>query len=160
MSETVRVELVPLGVSLEVRRGAALGSVLAAHGLEFPCGGFELCGGCRVRLLEGTLTPTPKDKQALTDEEIAAGWRLACQAHAETAIKLQVEQWSVPILSDQARLARLGAERPGDRDRCWHNHPGGADGRPRDRRSAWCSNGAESANRVRGRHHDHACDSR
>ena len=40
VSETVRVELVPLGVSLEVRRGAALGSVLAAHGLEFPCGGF------------------------------------------------------------------------------------------------------------------------
>jgi uncharacterized 2Fe-2S/4Fe-4S cluster protein (DUF4445 family) len=104
VSETVRVELVPLGVSLEVRRGAALGSVLAAHGVEFPCGGFELCGGCRVRLLEGTLTPTPKDMLALTDEEIAAGWRLACQAHVETAIKLQVEQWSVPILSDHVQL--------------------------------------------------------
>ena len=104
MSETVRVELVPLGVSLEVRRGAALGSVLAAHGLEFPCGGSELCGGCRVRLLEGTLTPTPKDKLALTDEEIAAGWRLACQAHAETALKLHVEQWTVPILGDHTRL--------------------------------------------------------
>ncbi len=111
MSEMVRVELVPLGVSMEVRRGAALGSVLAAHGLEFPCGGFELCGGCRVRLLEGILTPTPKDKLALTDEEIAAGWRLACQARVETAIKLQVEQWSVPILGDNVRLrgsARTG----------------------------------------------------
>ena len=104
LSETVRVELVPLGVSLEVRRGAALGSVLAAHGLEFPCGGFELCGGCRVRLLEGTLTPTPRDEQTFSGEEIAAGWRLACQAHAEASIKLQVEQWSVPILGDQSRL--------------------------------------------------------
>jgi uncharacterized 2Fe-2S/4Fe-4S cluster protein (DUF4445 family) len=91
-------------VSLEVRRGAALGSVLAAHGLEFPCGGYELCGGCRVRLLEGTLTPTPNDKQAFSAEEIAAGWRLACQAHAETSIKLQVEQGGVPILGDQSRL--------------------------------------------------------
>lgn len=104
MSETVRVELVPLGVSLDVKRGAALGSVLAAHGLELPCGGSEVCGGCRVRLLEGTLAATPKDKQALTDEEIAAGWRLACQAHAETALKLHVEQWTVPILSDHTRL--------------------------------------------------------
>ncbi len=104
MSETVRVELVPLGVSLDVKRGAALGSVLAAHGLELPCGGSEVCGGCRVRLLEGTLAATPKDKQALTGEEIAAGWRLACQAHAETALKLYVEQWTVPILGDQTRL--------------------------------------------------------
>ncbi|MGA2963747.1 MAG: ASKHA domain-containing protein [Candidatus Korobacteraceae bacterium] len=104
MSETVRVELVPLGVSLEVRRGAALGSVLAEQGLEFPCGGSELCGGCRVRLLEGTLTPTPNDKLALTEQEIASGWRLACQAHAETTLKLHVEQWGVPILSDQTRL--------------------------------------------------------
>jgi uncharacterized 2Fe-2S/4Fe-4S cluster protein (DUF4445 family) len=100
----VRVELVPLGVSLEVKRGAVLGSVLAAHGLELPCAGSEVCGGCRVRLLEGTLTVTPKDKLALTGEEIAAGWRLACQAHAETALKLHVEQWTVPILSDHTRL--------------------------------------------------------
>ena len=70
-----------------------------------------MCGGCRVRLLEGTLTPTPKDKLALTDEEIAAGWRLACQARVETAIKLQVEQGSVPILGDYVCLrgsARTG----------------------------------------------------
>jgi uncharacterized 2Fe-2S/4Fe-4S cluster protein (DUF4445 family) len=111
VNETVRIELAPLGVSLDVRRGAALGNVLSAYGLEFPCGGAELCGGCRVRVLHGELPVTANDRLVFTEAELAAGWRLACQARAESALRLQVEQWTLPILTDQARLS--GSQRTG-----------------------------------------------
>lgn len=111
VSETVRVELAPLGVSFEVARGAALANILATQGVEFPCGGAGLCGGCRVRLLEGVLPPTTRDTQVFTGDEIAAGWRLACHARAETALKLYVDQWTAPILTDHSALS--GSARTG-----------------------------------------------
>ena len=111
MRAAVPIELVPLGVRLEVERGGALAEALAAHGVEFPCGGSELCGGCRVRVLEGTLAPCAGDLCVFTDGEIAAGWRLACRAHAEGPLKLEVGQWTAPVLADGARLA--GSRRQG-----------------------------------------------
>jgi uncharacterized 2Fe-2S/4Fe-4S cluster protein (DUF4445 family) len=39
-----------------------------------------------------------------TNDEIQAGWRLACQARVETALTLYVEQWTVPILADDAPM--------------------------------------------------------
>jgi uncharacterized 2Fe-2S/4Fe-4S cluster protein (DUF4445 family) len=111
LNETVRVELAPLGVSFEIRRGAALANVLAAYGLEFPCGGAEVCGGCRVRVLQGKLEVTAHDRQVFTDAELAAGWRLACQARAEDTLKLEVDQWTLPILADHSVLS--GSRRNG-----------------------------------------------
>ena len=92
----MRVELAPLGVSFEAARGAALANILATQGVEFPCGGAGLCGGCRVRLLEGVLPPTARDTQVFTSEEIAAGWRLACHARAETALNFMSNSGQSP----------------------------------------------------------------
>jgi len=78
--------------------------VLAAHGIEFPCGGSQLCGRCRVQVLEGTLLTSPEDRLALSHAEIAAGWRLGCRARPETPVKLAIEQWTMPILGDEAPL--------------------------------------------------------
>jgi uncharacterized 2Fe-2S/4Fe-4S cluster protein (DUF4445 family) len=111
MDQTVFIELAPPGVRLEIERGAALAEALAAYGVEFPCGGSELCGGCRVRVLEGALAPCAGDLCVFTDEEIAAGWRLACRAHAEGPLKLEVGQWAAPVLADSARLG--GSRREG-----------------------------------------------
>ncbi len=104
VSEALRVELAPLGVSFKVSRGAALATMLAVHGIEFPCGGTEACGGCRVRVLEGVAAPSDKDARVFTPAEIASGWRLGCQLRAETALKLYIDQWAVPILGDDAPL--------------------------------------------------------
>jgi len=49
--DKVQVQLEPLSAVVEVPRGAALASVLPELGIEFPCGGTDLCGGCRVRVL-------------------------------------------------------------------------------------------------------------
>ena len=56
---------------------------LAAAGcdiwVEQPCGLKAICGKCRVRVGEGLAQVSPADLRLLTREEIAAGWRLACQ---------------------------------------------------------------------------------
>lgn len=47
------------------------------------CGGHGICGGDKIKLDEesrSSVSPlTDTEKQHLTKEEIASGWRLACQ---------------------------------------------------------------------------------
>ncbi|MDE3149019.1 MAG: 2Fe-2S iron-sulfur cluster binding domain-containing protein, partial [Acidobacteriota bacterium] len=81
-AESVRVRLEPLSVEVEAPRGASLVSSLSDHGVEFPCGGTGICGGCGVRVLAGSLPITDADREAFTVEQLEAGWRLACQAQA------------------------------------------------------------------------------
>jgi uncharacterized 2Fe-2S/4Fe-4S cluster protein (DUF4445 family) len=50
------------------------------------------------------------DQETLTTVEIAAGWRLACQAYAERPITLEIAQWEIPILSDDTRFDYEPAE--------------------------------------------------
>ncbi|HET8546946.1 MAG TPA: ASKHA domain-containing protein [Bryobacteraceae bacterium] len=100
MAETVRLRILPPGKVVEVARGAPFEDTLFSLGIEFPCGGAGTCGGCRVRVLEGTVPPTQKMCEALTAAEIDAGWRLACQARAESDAALEIEQWETVILAD------------------------------------------------------------
>lgn len=110
MSKTIVIELLPAGTRIEVQAQAPLADVLAEHGVEFPCGGADLCGGCRVRVIEGDLPPGIEDQCVLSDDELAQGWRLACRARPETALKLEVEQWTTPVLADSSQLAGAGRE--------------------------------------------------
>jgi len=91
--------------SIEVPAGAELADLLFERGVEFPCGGTSLCGGCRVRVVEGDIGVTPDMQAVLTPQELAAGWRLACQARALGRVTLEIEQWEGPILSDESRVA-------------------------------------------------------
>src|SRR5574340_560031 len=100
MSGRVRIELHPLGKTIHVERGAPLHDVLFPYGVEFPCGGRGRCARCRVRLLEGTLDPTPEEVRILGAAEIAAGWRLACHAHAAGDLTIEIAQWETAILAD------------------------------------------------------------
>lgn len=101
----VRVKLEPLGRSLDVPAGTPLQDVLAAFGVEFPCGGQGRCGGCRVRLRRGFLAVSRVEKNFLAPGEIAAGWRLACCATVSDNITLEVGQWETAVLADHARFA-------------------------------------------------------
>ena len=88
--------------SIEVPAGAELVDLLFERGVEFPCGGTSLCGGCRVRVVEGEIDVTLDMQAVLTPQDLAAGWRLACQAHAHGRVTLEIEQWESSILSDDA----------------------------------------------------------
>ena len=106
MSAKVRIELDPLGIILEAEPGSTLESLLAAYGVEFPCGASGLCGGCRVQVLQGAAEPQESDLLMLSDEELAAGYRLACRLRANSPLKLRVEQWSMPVLTDDTAVQR------------------------------------------------------
>ncbi|MHB8521731.1 MAG: ASKHA domain-containing protein [Limisphaerales bacterium] len=105
MSEAVRIELLGLGKTLIVDRGTPLRDVLFAQGVEFPCGGRGRCKGCRIKVLAGSLPVTGDDLRLLTNVEIAGGWRLACRAHAEENLTLELAQWEAAILADNSTFA-------------------------------------------------------
>ena len=98
--ERVRIRLEPLAVELELPRGSSLVAGLAAHGFEFPCGGVGECGGCRVRVLSGSLPVTEADADTFTVDQLAQGWRLACQARADEPLVVECAQWHMQILGD------------------------------------------------------------
>jgi uncharacterized 2Fe-2S/4Fe-4S cluster protein (DUF4445 family) len=100
LSKTAIIRLLPLGADFTVAQNSALREALASFGMEFPCGGEGWCGSCKVRVLEGDLAVTAEDRAALTDEELASGWRLACRAHATGPLTLAAGQWVTPILAD------------------------------------------------------------
>ncbi len=107
-SENLRIQLEPSSISVEVPRGALLSSALAQHGLEFPCGGTAQCGGCRVRVLGGSLPVTESDPSVFSSVELAEGWRLACQVRADMPLVLECGQWQMDVLTDNAKLSGAG----------------------------------------------------
>ncbi len=102
MSDKVRIELLPLGKTFEVKCGAPLQDFLFAHGVEFPCGGQGRCKGCKVRLLSGDLPITAEERAKLSPAELADGWRLACRGHAQGDLRLDLAQWEAAILTDDS----------------------------------------------------------
>ncbi len=104
MKETVSIELFPLGTRIEAERGSALADVLAGYGVEFPCGGSDLCGGCRIRVLDGAMPARIEDQFVFSEDELESGWRLACRARVDAPLKLEVGQWVTSILTDETRL--------------------------------------------------------
>ncbi|MGA9626920.1 MAG: ASKHA domain-containing protein, partial [Bryobacteraceae bacterium] len=70
-------------------------------GVEFPCGGETACGGCKIRVLSGHVPITPTMRQALSEAELAHGWRLACCAEARESVVVEVDQWSLTVLTDE-----------------------------------------------------------
>ena len=109
-AENVRIQLEPSGTVVEVPRGTSLSSPLSLHGIEFPCGGTGLCGGCRVRVLHGSLPVTEQDSLFFSAEDLSSGWRLACQAIADVPLVLECEQWRMEILSDNSSLSGRGKQ--------------------------------------------------
>lgn len=99
------ITLSPAGRRLEVTDGSALRDVLFDAGVEFPCGGHGRCKGCGVKVLRGALPVTGDDIAAFGEEEITAGWRLACRHQVDGTLELELAQWEMPVLSDNSTLA-------------------------------------------------------
>jgi uncharacterized 2Fe-2S/4Fe-4S cluster protein (DUF4445 family) len=103
-SETHRILVKPTGVELRVRSGSLLRDSLFEQGVEFPCGGQGRCRGCRVQVLEGNARLNAAQQERLSNEELAAGWRLACQCAVESDLVIELRQWDAAILSDETKF--------------------------------------------------------
>lgn len=100
MNRLIRIELQPLGKTLQVRPGTPLRHVLFPYGVEFPCGGKARCRGCRIKVLQGEVPITAEQQQKLSPKELSEGWRLACCALAASDLTIDLAQWEATILSD------------------------------------------------------------
>ncbi len=79
--ETVIVTL--NGVAYECPVGTSLGALMqqGGHG-HMPCGGHGKCGKCLVTVTGEVSPPTEDERRVLSEDELAAGIRLACRTTA------------------------------------------------------------------------------
>ena len=104
------VDLEPVGKRAEIPPGASLLAAAQNAGVELVslCGGIGACDSCRVMLMEGELTPpTIIETSELTEEELTAGMRLACQSYPKSPVKLYIPAES---LTTPQRLQVEGEE--------------------------------------------------
>ena len=102
---THRVTLRPVQAELTAPAGTALRDMLFAQGVEFPCGGQGRCRGCRVQVLEGHASVNEAQRERLSPQEIAEGWRLSCQCTLESDLVIELRQWDAAILVDDTPFA-------------------------------------------------------
>ncbi|MHB8779852.1 MAG: ASKHA domain-containing protein [Candidatus Geothermincolia bacterium] len=104
------IDFEPLGKRVPVPDGGTI--FVAAHeaGVTLgTCGGLGTCGTCRVRVCEGPVSPlTESEREALTADEIAQGWRLACFARPLGDVKVELP---ASCCSFRQRLQLAGRDR-------------------------------------------------
>lgn len=66
-------------------RGENLLEALIGYGLFISneCGGMGTCGKCIIRVVEGNLEITPRDREIFPDSHLSEGYRLACMAYPD-----------------------------------------------------------------------------
>ncbi|WP_347243377.1 ASKHA domain-containing protein [Thermogutta sp.] len=78
-----RVELTiqPLHKTTSVAPGTPFVEIARQLGvpLNLPCGGDGHCGKCRIRVVQGSAPTTEVDLRHISPEQLAEGYRLACQ---------------------------------------------------------------------------------
>jgi uncharacterized 2Fe-2S/4Fe-4S cluster protein (DUF4445 family) len=78
---------------------------LFEQGVEFPCGGNGRCRGCKVRLTTGEAAVNDAQREHLSADELADGWRLACQCTVEQDMTIELRQWDATILTNESAFA-------------------------------------------------------
>ena len=102
------VDLEPIGRRVESAAGQTVLDAARAAGIEMVavCGGAGWCYTCVIRPLTGKFSPlTQPERDGLSAEQLAAGYRLACQAEPLSDVKVEIPPDS---LATQQRLQLEG----------------------------------------------------
>ncbi len=95
------VDLEPIGRRANIAAEMTLLDAAQSAGVELVavCGGVGACGKCRVRLMTGQLSPpTAIEKRYITSDDLAFGYRLACQAKPLSDVKVDIPPESLTTL--------------------------------------------------------------
>lgn len=93
MTNSYEVDLQPVGRRTAVTAEQTILEAAQATGVELVavCGGTGTCATCRVRLVSGKLSPvTANEEFELGEEDLKAGYRLACQAKPLSDVRLDI----------------------------------------------------------------------
>jgi uncharacterized 2Fe-2S/4Fe-4S cluster protein (DUF4445 family) len=108
--EPARVSLrfEPAGISVRVPPGVTVFDAASWNGIaiDSTCGGHGTCKKCRIRIEDGDIPVSPLDTRAFTQQELEAGWRLACRAQAAGSLEIEV-----PPLVTRPKAATVGVGR-------------------------------------------------
>ena len=100
--KTHKIVLKPTNAELTAPAGTPLRDLLFEQGVEFPCGGHGRCRGCKVRVLAGNVEVNDAQLLHLKPQEIADGWRLACQCNLDDDLVIELRQWDAAILTNDS----------------------------------------------------------
>jgi uncharacterized 2Fe-2S/4Fe-4S cluster protein (DUF4445 family) len=92
------VNIQPIGRRVEIEPGTDLLTAAQRAGVEVvaSCGGLGICATCKVRILQGSVTPpTLTEEEELGKEEMAAGFRLACQTIPLEDVRIDIPRESL-----------------------------------------------------------------
>lgn len=95
MSNEIVTITIKDGEAYQVPVGESIFKTLRGLHVFIPslCGGNGFCGQCRVKVLSGThSTANEKERKKLTPEELASGWRLACQTPVDSDITIELPE--------------------------------------------------------------------
>jgi uncharacterized 2Fe-2S/4Fe-4S cluster protein (DUF4445 family) len=98
---TVHIDFEPVGRRGEFPAGQSLLAYARQLGLGLVnvCGGAGSCGGCIVQILEGDVPePGPSERELLRADELAQGYRLACQTvpQGDCLVRVPPESLTAP----------------------------------------------------------------
>jgi uncharacterized 2Fe-2S/4Fe-4S cluster protein (DUF4445 family) len=97
---TLRIDFEPLGQRVLCRSGTRLLDAARQAGIQIValCGGGGTCGRCRVQVKEGQVRPpTVDERSALAPEQLALGYRLACQLRVTDDLRIYIPPESLSI---------------------------------------------------------------
>lgn len=106
------VFILPDEIAVDLPEGTPLVRALwqAGVAVETPCGGFGVCGKCKVRFTGGTVPePTEEELRHVPAQELSEGWRLACRHRVKGDAQLEVPVESRPTI---AQVLTTAVERP------------------------------------------------
>ena len=101
----------PLGRRVPTKNKANIFEVARDAGIALSsyCGGKGTCGKCKVRILSGKVTPpTETENECLSSEDLAGGYRLACQTRVLETVEVEIPREFLVVSN---RLQLSGEER-------------------------------------------------
>ncbi|MDD6038342.1 MAG: ASKHA domain-containing protein [bacterium] len=92
MKKAVTILVENMGKKIASETGEQLLSVLKRNGIAITasCGGSGTCGLCKIQIISGESDITMEDRRHLSEDELAAGMRLACTVRVTGNLRIRI----------------------------------------------------------------------